>query len=116
MPEASIQLLVIEDQNQVFANKLKAVLYILDIYMQLTYFCFPVGFLQSQMEESAVAVSTCPWYMKNGNFAKNLIPIMKRSQQMFSIKVWGLFDVGRIGFVNLCRFTFSVYTFLKTVK
>ncbi|XP_074031956.1 odorant receptor 85c [Leptinotarsa decemlineata] len=112
----SIKMLVAVDPNQNMVLRVKAILFVIGKNVQLSLFCFPVGFLKDELDRSPDAISSCPWFLKNKNFRNDIIFIMLRSQRTISVRAGGLFEIDRQAFTEVFKFTFSVYTLLSAVQ
>nr|XP_023016230.1 odorant receptor 42b-like [Leptinotarsa decemlineata] len=112
----SIKMLVAVDPNQNVILRTKAIMYVIGINVQLSLFCFPVGFLKDELDRSPEAISSCPWLLNNKTFRNDIIFIMMRCQRMISFRAGGLFEIDRQAFTGVFKFTFSVYTLLGAVQ
>nr|ALR72546.1 odorant receptor OR1 [Colaphellus bowringi] len=116
LSETCFQLLTMVHTQENLTLRVKAVLYAIALYMQLSFFCFPVGFLQDESQASSTAISACPWYLKDAKFKRSVFIVMIRAQKKISVRAGGFFEMDRQAFIYLCKSSFSVYTLLKSIN
>nr|QBB72942.1 odorant receptor [Protaetia brevitarsis] len=90
--------------------------YYLAHFWQFFVYCSASNYLSDWSTCVSDSAYNSNWYSKDSNNIRKCLTIMMlRSQKRLSMNAFGLFELNYVSFLMVMRFSFSLYTFLRTV-